>query len=88
MPALAEIFTTTEVVKKIYDISGGIEEYMVKMKQSVLSSAEQLDDRQMGDIAGSVNMLSITIKDLMQSKKSAAFSEPTIIEEIFNGLRE
>ena len=40
LPALAEIFTTTEVVKKIYDISGGIEEYMVKMKQSVLSSAE------------------------------------------------
>jgi len=42
LPALAEIISTVEVVKKIGDISAGIEQYMVAMKQCLFDNADQV----------------------------------------------
>jgi hypothetical protein len=47
LPALAEIFTTAEMVKQVCDISFGLEEYMIKMKASVISSAAAVEFKQM-----------------------------------------
>ena len=54
LPALAEIFSTAEMVKQICDISGGVTEYMIKMKQHVIDSAASIECKQMSEIAGSV----------------------------------
>lgn len=46
LPALAEIINTVEVVKRIGDISCGIEEYMVLMKQCLFDNADMVDNTQ------------------------------------------
>jgi uncharacterized membrane protein YjfL (UPF0719 family) len=75
---LAEIFTTAEMVKQICDISGGIEEYMIRMKDSIVNSASLVETKQMTEIAGSVQLINYSVKELLEMKKKAVFAEKTI----------
>lgn len=55
------------MVKKISDISTGIEEYMIKMKEHVLASADKVENHHIIDISHALHQISFAVKEMMNN---------------------
>ena len=75
MPALGEIFKTTEEVRQFRNTSNGILHRLIEMKSSLFGQISQIDDNKMINISKSVHQVTVLVKELIENKKKALLSD-------------
>ena len=88
MPALGEIFKTAQEVREFQNVSSGIHKRLIEMKGSIIGQIQEIDDNKMANIASSVHILNLLVKDLVGSKKKAILGDRQMTNELFALLRE
>ncbi len=87
MPALAEILKTVEEVRKFKNVSSGVHQRLIEMKDSIFGQIKQIDNNTMGDISTSVRVISHLTKDLIDHKKKAVLSDSSVTLELLALLK-
>ena len=88
MPALGEIFKTTEEVRQFRNTSNGILHRLIEMKSSLFGQIQQIDDNKMSNISKSVHQVTVLVKELIENKKKALLSDYSLQTDVFSQIKE
>ena len=67
LPALAEIIGSIEVVKQITDISVGVEQYMLNMKEAVFVKCDEVENHEIAEAHTTFHFLNNTVKSISEN---------------------
>ena len=68
LPSLAEIYKTIQEVRKITNISGGLDEYLYYKKDNLISAISSLESGDVHDVSGMVSNLKFNIHEFSLQK--------------------
>ena len=88
MPALGEIFKTTEEVRQFRNTSNGVLHRLIEMKSSLFGQIQQIDDNKMNNISRSVHQVTVLVKELIENKKKALLSDYSLQTEVFQQIKD
>lgn len=86
MPALGEIFKTTEEVRQFRNTSNSILHSLIEMKGSLFGQIQQIDDNKMSGISKSVHQVTVLVKELIENKKKALLSDYSLQTDVFSQI--
>ena len=88
MPALGEIFKTTEEVRQFRNTSNGVLHRLIEMKGSLFGQIKEIDDNKMGTISRSMHQVTVLVRELIENKKKALLSDYSLQTEVFQSIRD
>lgn len=88
MPALGEIFKTTEEVRQFRNTSNGVLQRLIEMKGSLFGQIQQIEDNKMNSISRSVHQVTVLVKELIENKKNALLSDYSLQTEVFQHIKD
>lgn len=86
MPALGEIFKTTEEVRQFKNTSNGILQRLIEMKSSLFGQIKTMDNNKFSDIQKSVQQVTVLVKEMIDNKKRALISDYSIATDVVNKI--